>query len=98
MKELRKRYHSIPNDILELIAEMEINPKNGIDLGGNFYKKRFAISSKGKGKSSSGRVIYIFYQINLKSEVVIVEIFDKSDKENISAARLKELKRLYKNL
>lgn len=69
-----------------------------MDLGGSFYKKRFAISSKGKGKSGSGRAIYILYQLNLKEEAVIVEVFDKSDKENITAARLKELKRLYKNL
>lgn len=67
-------------------------------MGGNLYKKRFANVSKGKGKSGSGRAIYVFYQVNSKAEVVILEIFHKSDKENISAARLKELKRLYKNL
>lgn len=98
VKDLRKKYHSIPDDILQLIDEIESDPKNAIELGGNFYKKRFAITSKGKGKSGSGRAIYIFYQINLKEEVIIVEVFDKSDKENISVARLKELKRLYKEL
>lgn len=98
VKELRKKYYSIPDDVLKLIEEVETNPKSGIELGGNFYKKRFAISSKGKGKSGSGRAIYVFYQINLKEEVIIVEVFDKSDKENISASRLKELKRLYKDL
>lgn len=38
------------------------------------------------------------YQVQLNQKIVVVEVFDKSDKENISAARLKELKRLYKNL
>lgn len=81
-----------------MINEIEADPKNSIDLGGNFYKKCFAISSKGKGKSGSGRAIYILYQLDLEEEAIIVEVFDKSDKENISADRLKELKRLYKNL
>lgn len=98
VKDLRKKYHSIPNDISTLIDEIESEPKNAVDLGGNFYKKRFAISSKGKGKSGSGRAVYILYQLNLKEEAVIVEVFDKSDKENITAARLKELKQLYKSL
>ncbi len=98
VKDLRKKYHSIHDDILKLINEIEADPKNSIDLGGNFYKKRFAINSKGKGKSGSGRAIYILYQLNLEEEAVVVEIFDKSDKENISAARLKELRQLYKNL
>ncbi|RYE28628.1 MAG: hypothetical protein EOP42_16370 [Sphingobacteriaceae bacterium] len=98
VKGLGKKYHSIPDDILVLIDEIEINPTNAIDLGDGFYKKRFAIGSKGKGKSGSGRAIYIFYQLNTDEEAVIVEVFDKSDKENISSARLKELKKLYKKL
>ncbi|RYY06948.1 MAG: hypothetical protein EOP43_04730 [Sphingobacteriaceae bacterium] len=98
VKDLRKKYHSIPNDISILIDEIEVDPTNAVDLGGNIYKKRFAISSKGKGKSGSGRAIYVLYQLNLKEDAVIVEVFDKSDKENISAARLKELKKLYKDL
>lgn len=96
VKDLRKKYHSIPNDISILIDEIEKDPKNAVDLGGNFYKKRFAITSKGKGKSGSGRAIYILYQFNIDNEAVIVEVFDKSNQENISANRLKELKQLYK--
>lgn len=58
---MRKKYRSVPDDVLELIDEIGSDPENAIDLGGNFYKKRFAISSKGKGKSGSGRAIYILY-------------------------------------
>ena len=73
------------------------SPEKADNLGAGLYKKRFAIASKGKGKSGSGRAIYVLYQISLEKRAVIVEVFDKSDKENISESRLKELKKLYKN-
>lgn len=97
VKELKKKYPSIVQDILFLIDEILVNPENADSLGGNLYKKRFAIASKGKGKSGSGRVIYVLYQLSIERKAIIVEVFDKSDKENISQSRLKELKKLYKN-
>lgn len=97
IKELSKTYRSIPEDMLHLIDEINADPRKADDLGGNLYKRRFAIESKGKGKSGSGRAIYVLYQFPVDQKVVIVEVFDKSDKENISPSRLKELKKLYKN-
>ena len=97
IKELGKKYHSTPDDILNLINEIIRYPENADDLGGNLYKKRFAIASKGKGKSGSGRAIDVLYQANADKRAVILEVFDKSDKENISPSRLKELKKLYRN-
>ncbi len=97
IKDLRKRYHSIPDDILKLIDALYKDPVNAVSLGKNLYKKRFAIQSKGKGKSGSGRAIYVLYHSSPDQRIVILEVFDKSDKENISIERLDELKKLSKD-
>ncbi len=48
IKDLKKKYHSIPDDLLNLINEIIADPENADDLGGSLYKRRFAIASKGK--------------------------------------------------
>ena len=35
IKELRKKYHSIPEDLLDLINDIITNPEKADDLGGN---------------------------------------------------------------
>lgn len=52
-----------------------------------------AISSKGRGKSGGSRVITCVKVT--KNRVYLISIFDKSEKENITA---KELSELLKNL
>ncbi|MFI5138851.1 MAG: hypothetical protein ACHQIM_13595 [Sphingobacteriales bacterium] len=55
-KELQKNI-GIKSDIAKLIADLEVNPTKGTDLGQNFYKIRMAVSGTGKGKSGGARVI-----------------------------------------
>jgi hypothetical protein len=69
---------------------LESNPESGTSLGNNFYKIRWAISSKGKGKSGGMRIIT--YIKILQNTVILTNIYDKSEKSSISE---KELDALY---
>ncbi len=85
-KRLLKKYPSLKNDIAQLIISLESNPKQGTELGNNCYKIRFAIKSKKKGKSGGARVIS--YVAIIEKRVILLTIYDKSEKENISDEEL----------
>jgi hypothetical protein len=55
LKALNKKHRSLKKDLAALIVQLEQQPATGTDLGGNCYKIRLAISSKGKGKSGEAR-------------------------------------------
>ena len=48
-KALAKKYRSFVDDYNTFLDELERNPFSGTPLGGNTYKHRMAIASKGKG-------------------------------------------------
>lgn len=88
-KRLIKKYASLRNELLELVFQLKENPVQGNSIGNNCYKIRLAIVSKGKVKSGGARVI-----INIaiaESSVYLLTIYDKSEKENLSAIELQEL-------
>ncbi len=89
LKKLAKKYKSLKKDLLKLIESLEAEPNLGISLGMDCYKVRMAITSKGKGKSGGARVITHFRVVN--NAVFLVDIFDKSDQENIPDHQLKAL-------
>jgi mRNA-degrading endonuclease RelE of RelBE toxin-antitoxin system len=86
LKRLVKKFPSLKNEYALLIDTLEKEPKTGIPLGKNCFKIRISIASKGKGKSGGGRVI-TFVQL-IHSRVTLLEIFDKSEMENIPEADL----------
>ena len=88
-KRLIKKYHSLKNEIATLITKMESNPFLGTSLGGNCYKIRLSVASKGKGKSGGVRIITCVKFIN--NTVYLISIFDKSERENILDKELKAL-------
>jgi len=45
-KRLKKKYNSLPDDLLLLENEFIQNPSAGIDLGGNIRKVRMSVKSK----------------------------------------------------
>lgn len=81
-KPLLKKYPSLKNELLALVNELETSPKLGTPIGKDVYKIRLAIQSKGKGKSGGARIITCVKIIS--SKVYLVDIFDKSDQENIA--------------
>ena len=89
LKQLAKKYPSIKNDYSELLISLQQNPVQGTALGKDCYKIRMKITSKRTGKSGGARVI-TYVRIQLK-KITLLDIYDKSEKENITDKELSEL-------
>ncbi len=89
IKRLAKKHKSLKADLTEIIEKLSENPTLGILITKDVYKIRFAISSKGKGKSSGARLITFVRIVN--ESVFLIDIFDKSEQSNISDKELKLL-------
>jgi mRNA-degrading endonuclease RelE of RelBE toxin-antitoxin system len=89
LKVLAKKYRSLRKEYAELITSLEENPVQGTALGNDCYKIRLSIESKNKGKSGGARVITCVKVVN--ETVYLVSIFDKSETDNISDKKLKDL-------
>jgi len=87
-KNLSKKYKKISEDLKSLEATLRDNPEAGINIGKNCFKIRVANSSIPKGKSGGFRVIY-YYRID--DVIYLMDIYSKSDLENISEERLTEI-------
>ena len=89
VKRLAKKYPSFKKDFQNIIEELKTNPETGTFIGNNCYKIRFAISSKGRGKSGGARLITHF--ILNEDNIYLIAVYDKSDKANMTDKELKEL-------
>lgn len=89
LKAIAKKHRSIQKDVEVLYDDLEENPHQGVLIGENIYKIRLAISSKGRGKSGGARIIT--YIVDRKERVILVDIFDKSEEENISHKTIQEI-------
>ena len=93
LKRLTKKYPSLKKEYSVLLKSLATSPTQGIEIGNNCYKIRIAIESKGKGKSGGGRVIT--FLVSKQKHLVLISIFDKSEKDSVSDAEIKIiLKRL----
>ncbi len=89
MKRLAKRYRSLLDDLKKLNVSLSENPLQGVELGNNLRKVRMAISSKGKGKSGGARgITYGIVVAETDTELLLLTIYDKSERENISDGEL----------
>lgn len=89
LKKLAKKYPSIKSDIASLTTSLRENPLQGVEVLTNCYKIRFSIKSKGRGKSGGGRLITL---IKVEHEhVLLIAIYDKSEKETIPTHTLEYL-------
>lgn len=89
VKKLSKRYKNIKNDLTNLIKELKEKPNMGISLFNNCYKIRLANSSIPTGKSKGFRVIT--YYVDELNNIYLINIYSKSDRENISDSEIIEL-------
>jgi len=92
-KRLAKKYPSLKNDLARLVKNLVTDPMQGKALGNNFYKIRFIIASKGKGKSGSARIITDI-KVSMSS-IFLASIYDKSEKAVITE---KELQQIFKQI
>jgi len=91
-KKLAKKYKYIDEDIRKVVLELKEYPKSGIPLKHNCYKIRVANSSTPIGKSGGFRVIYYF--IDERNNLYLMNIYSKTQKENISENELLKLLKL----
>lgn len=91
-KRLGKKYHSLENDVDNIVRQLTDNPHIGVDLGNNVRKVRMAISDKGKGKSGGARIITYTVDIDEESGVVtLLTMYDKNEQQSISRKEIDEL-------
>jgi hypothetical protein len=86
LKKLAKKHKSLAADFRQLLASLEEDPTQGTPLGRGAFKIRMAITSKSAGKRGGSRVITYFR--NEFDVLYLVDIYDKSEKDNISNADL----------
>ena len=84
-----KKFPSLKKEFAQLLASLKENPIQGIPLANQCYKIRFAIASKGKGKSGGARIITHVQVTNEK--VYLLSIYDKSEQDNISDKEIDSL-------
>ena len=92
VKQLCKKYPSLPSDLKQLEKDLKENPLMGVDLGNGLRKIRMRIASKGRGKSGGARVITHTAIVTVEEGVItLLTIYDKSEMENISERELNTL-------
>jgi mRNA-degrading endonuclease RelE of RelBE toxin-antitoxin system len=91
LKKIAKKYPSLKADLLQLQRSLLENPIQGNEIFKNCYKVRFAIKSKGRGKSGGGRLItYVKIQ---GEKIYLLSIYDKSEKATIADEMIQYLLR-----
>jgi mRNA-degrading endonuclease RelE of RelBE toxin-antitoxin system len=89
VKKLAKRFKQLKKDLISLYEELQKEPFSGTSLGNNCYKIRVPNSSIPTGKSGGFRTISL---VKIEAEkILLLTIYSKTEKENISDSELKEL-------
>ncbi len=68
---------------------LQTEPEQGTPLGRGCRKIRVAIASKNKGKSGGARVITLVQVVG--ETVLLLAVYDKSDRENLAPGELDAL-------
>ncbi len=89
VKNLKKKFKLIKQDILELVNILKTNPFSGIELGSGLFKIRLKNSSIPTGKSGGFRVIYY---VVIDERIILLKIYSKTQKENITDNEFNNLK------
>ena len=89
VKELKKKYPHIGEDLRRLGKHLGQNPSYGIHLGSGIYKIRLRSSDQPKGKKGGYRVI-TFYSPK-ESLLYLLTIYHKSQIENIPIHKIIEI-------
>lgn len=89
LKKLNKKYPSLRADLSQLVKELREKPQLGSEIYKNCYKIRFAIKSKGTGKSGGGRLITHVKIVDKR--IFLMSIYDKSETASITDSHLKQL-------
>jgi len=87
LKSLAKKFPHTKEDVIRALVQFE--KETAVSLGKNNYKIRIKSSDLKKGKSNSLRMI--IHVIEVKSLIIPIAIFFKSDRENISIKEINDM-------
>jgi mRNA-degrading endonuclease RelE of RelBE toxin-antitoxin system len=92
VKQLKKRYQSIAEDLKVAIRSLQADPAIGnvIPNGEGARKLRVRNSSANKGKSGCFRLIYLVQEVP-RQRIVLLFVYSKSDQEDVELAELRRL-------
>ena len=91
-KRLAKKYPSFKEDLKTFRRVLLDNPFQGTELSPNIRKIRFAIKSKGKGKSGGARIItYNFFAHEQDGDIALLLVYDKADISSVKTNVLKQI-------
>jgi len=89
VKNLKKKFKLIKQDLVALVEILKTNPFSGIDLGSGLFKIRLKNSSIPTGKSGGFRIIYY---VVIDKRVILLKMYSKTEKENITDNEFNNLK------
>ena len=92
-KKLAKRYKNFKKDLQLFIVSLDDNSKQGIKLEEGLYKVRIKNSDNNKGKSAGYRIITY---ARIKDEIFLVDIYSKSEMENLADEAIDLIVKQYK--
>jgi mRNA-degrading endonuclease RelE of RelBE toxin-antitoxin system len=82
----------LQDDVKDLILEIEKQPTIGVEIIREVRKVRLRISSKGKGKSGGGRLLYLYLEQSENTDILnLLYLYDKSEVSNVSDSLIKEI-------
>lgn len=84
-KKLSKKFKLLKTDLKQSIEDIETKNDFGVYIGFNMFKKRVKNSSIPTGKSEGFRII-IYKQV--EDKIVLISIYSKTEKENLSDEEL----------
>ncbi len=93
VKQLRKRYRLIEDDINALLVEMQSKDYRGDvipDVGADVYKVRLTNRSAQRVKSGGFRALFLLDEVDL---VTFIYIYSKSDKNDVTASEIRSMLR-----
>ena len=94
IKRLLKRYHSLSDDYEDFIDSLQENPFQGAELYPGIRKIRMPITSKGRGKSGSARVITANAIIaEHEGRIALLTIYDKQDAVTVKVKVIRQMAR-----
>ena len=94
IKRLAKRYRSMADDYANFLDSLQENPFQGVELSPGIRKIRMTISSKGRGKSGSARVITANAIIaEHEGRIALLTIYDKADASSVKLNVIKQYAR-----
>lgn len=93
-KSLKKRYHSFNDDLEDFKDSLQENPFQGAELYPGIRKIRMPITSKGRGKSGSARVITANAIVaEHEGRIALLTIYDKQDAATVNVKVIRQMAR-----